>query len=413
MAVTPVPLKAAPRSPSPASERHVAIGQGMPVFDDLLTASLKARGIPGAALAIAKNGKLVVARGYGLVNVKTHEPATLDTLFSTASVTKTITAAAVLRLVDQGKLSLDDPIYPLLGKPQPLGRAVLDPQVEKITVRDLLLQAGGWNTKYHSDVVHQTRKIARVASEKLPLAAATVLRYGLGQPLDFPPGAETHYSTFGCFVAKLVVEHAARQPYETYVRQEVLRPMGISGMRLEQLAPAYAAGEARRYGRGQRELPGGRGPIGAPAGSWLASVVDLARFLVNVSGDDGASVLSSASRREMLAAPPPPLPARQSGSHVGLGWDSVREESGGIQFYKGGSVAGIRTHIEHRADGIDWVLLLNSAGQVQGQPPAAGEIIDQIRQAIEATSDWPDRNLFEGPAKASGPRRASAGSVVL
>ncbi len=85
---------------------------------------------------------------------------TLDTLFSTASVTKTITAAAVLRLVDQGKLSLDDPIYPLLGKPRPLGRPTIDPQVDKITVRHLLLHAGGWNTKYHSDVLRQTRKIS-------------------------------------------------------------------------------------------------------------------------------------------------------------------------------------------------------------------------------------------------------------
>ena len=89
-------------------------------------------------MAIAKDGRLLLARGYGLANVQTREPVTLYTLFSTATVTKTITAAAALHLVDQGKLALDDPVYGLLGKPRPLGQPALDPRVEKITVRRVL-----------------------------------------------------------------------------------------------------------------------------------------------------------------------------------------------------------------------------------------------------------------------------------
>jgi len=411
------PVPTVPASPKPAPVANPApapVGQGMPIFDSIMNAALKSRGIPGGALAIARDGKLLMAQGYGLANVQTRDPVTLDTLFCTASVAKTITAVAVLHLVDLGKLSLDDPVYPLLGKPRPLGRPTIDPQVEKITVRHLLLHAGGWNTKYHSDVLRQTQKISRAATEKLPLSANAVLRYGLSQPLDFVPGSESHYSNFGYFLAKMIVERTARQPYETYVRQQVLRPMGINEMRLEQLAPAYAAHEARRYGPGGRELPGGREPIAAPAGNWLASVVDLARFLTAVSGTRGKPFLSSAARQQMLAAPSPPLALRRNGSHIGLGWDSVTEESGGIQFHKMGSVAGARAYIEHRADGIDWVLLLNSDGQVQDQPPAAGEIIDKIHEAIDATRrDWPDRNLFESPAAAPGPRQTRTGSVVL
>ena len=404
--VAPKPAPAGPRSPAP-------VGQGMPAFDEIMNNALKAHSIPGGALAIAKDGKLLVARGYGLANVQTREPVTLDTLFSTATVTRTITAAAVLHLVDQGKLSLDDPIYPLLGKPRPLGQPAIDPQVEKITVRHLLLHAGGWNTKYHTDALHQTKKIARATTEKLPLSVDAVLRYGLSQPLDFAPGAETHYSNFGYFVAKVVLERCARQPYESYVRRQVLRPMGIREMRIEQLAPAYAVGEAHRYGAGGRELPGGREAIAAPAGNWLASVVDLTRFLTAVSGTRGKPFLGTDARRQMLAVPPPPLTPRRGGSHIGLGWDSVTEESRGMQFYKRGVVVGVRTHIEHRSDGIDWVLLLNSEGQVQDRPPAVVEIIDKIRQAIDATRDWPDRNLFESPAVAPAPKQKPTGSVVL
>ncbi len=246
----------------------------------------------------------------------------------------------------------------------------------------------------------------------MPLSADAVLRYGLSQPLDFAPGTESHYSNFGYFLAKLVVERSARQPYETYVRQQVLRPMGINEMRLEQLAPAYAAREAHRYGAGGRELPGGREPIAAPAGNWLASVVDLARFLTSVSGTRGKPFLSSAARQQMLAVPPPPLVPRRNGSHVGLGWDSVAEGPRGIQFHKSGSAAGVRAYIEHRCDGIDWVLLLNSDGQVQNQPPAAAEIIGKIHQAIDATRDWPDRNLFESPVAAPALRQKPAGPVA-
>jgi len=407
------PAPTASKSPPAVDRRPAPIGQGMPVFDDIMFEALKARGIPGGALAIAKDGKLLVARGYGLANAQTREPVTLETLFSISSVTKTITAATLLHLVDQGKLSLDDPVYPLLGKPRPLGRLTVDSQVEKITVRQLLLHAGGWNTKYHSDLLRQTQKIARAAAEKLPLSANTVMRYGLSQPLDFTPGTESHFSNFGYFLAKMAIEGAARQPYESYVRQEVLRPMGISEMRMELLAPAYAAREAHRYGAAGREFPGGRESISAPAGNWLSTVVDLARFLTAVSGTRGKPYLSFAARQQMLAAPPPPLLPRRNGSHVGLGWDSVAEEPWGICFHKMGSSLGVRTLIEHRPNGFDWVLLLNCDGQLPGLPPAAGEIGDKIRQAIDATRDWPDRNLFESPAAAPAQRQKSTGSVVL
>jgi len=410
-----------PASPLPESSKHApaanrgssAVGQGMPVFDEIMNEALKARGIPGGALAIAKDGKLLVARGYGTANLQTREPVTLETLFSIASISKTITATAVLHLVDRRKLSLDDPVFSLLGKPHPLGRPTIDPRVEKITVRQLLLHAGGWNPKYHSDVLRQTQKIARAAAEKLPVSANAVLRYGLSQPLDFAPGAESHFSNFGDFLAKLAIETTARQPYESYVRQEVFRPMGISDVRMEMLAPAYAAREAHRYGSGGRELPGGRGPIAAPAGNWLASVVDLARFLTAVSGTRGKPFLTLAARQQMLAVPPPPLSLRRNGSHVGLGWDSVVEEPWGTEFHKSGVAAGVRTLIEHRPNGIDWVLLLNADGDVPGQPSAESEIGEKIRQAIDVTRDWPERDLFEGPTAAPAQRQKSAGSVVL
>jgi CubicO group peptidase (beta-lactamase class C family) len=399
MAVPPQRGTAAPHPPAkpmlPVKIEGPRLGQGTPEFDQIVNDALKARHIPGAALAIVKEGKLVVARGYGLANTKTHEPVSLDTLFSIASITKTITAVAALRLVDKGKLSLDDPVYSLLGKPHPLGRAAVDPQVEKITVRQLLLHSGGWNSKLQGDVLRQTQKIARLTGEKRPLSAETVTSYGLSRPLDFVPGTASHYSNFCYFLAKRVVERAAKLPYESFVRQQVLAPVGIDDMRLEQLAPAYATHEAHRYRNDGQELPGGREPIAAPAGSWLATVVDLAHFASATNPGEGNPLLSTNARQEMFAMPPPPLGKRKSGSHVGLGWDVVRDGADGLEYHKSGNSAGIRTYIEHCGKDIDWVLLLNSDGTPDGQTPAVTKLVEQIRQAIDATVRWPDRDLFQ------------------
>jgi CubicO group peptidase (beta-lactamase class C family) len=406
IAMTPAVLAAAPlggataphSSAKPVLPVRISaprLGEGTPVFDQIVIDALKARHIPGAALAVVKDGKLVIARGYGMANTKTKEPVGLDTLFSTASITKTITAVAALRLVDQEKLSLDANVYALLDKPRPVGRPAVDPQVEKITVRQLLLHAGGWNAQLHGDILRQTKKIARLTGEKSPLSADTLTRYGLGQPLDFVPGSESHYSNFCYFLAKRVVERAARQPYESYVRQQILAPLGINEMRLEQLAPAYATHEARRYRSDGQELPGGREPIAAPGGSWLATIVDLARFAAATDAAGGNPLLSANARQEMFAIPPPPLGKRKSGTHVGLGWDVVRERGDGLEYHKSGNSAGVRTYIEHCGKDVDWVLLLNSDGTPEGQKPAASRLVEQLRRAIDATLQWPERDLFQ------------------
>jgi N-acyl-D-amino-acid deacylase len=397
------PPHSSAKVPLPVRISAPRLGLGTPVLDQIVSDALKARHIPGAALAIVKDGKLVVARGYGLANSKTNEPVTLDTLFSTASISKTITAVAALRLVDQEKLSLDACVYALLEKPRPVGRVAVDPQVEKITLRQLLQHSGGWNAALHGDVLAQPKKIAKLMGEKSPLSADAMTRYGLSQPLDFAPGSASHYSNFSYFLVKRIVEKAARQPYESYVRQQVLAPLGVSDMRLEQVSPGYAAHEAHRYHGDGREVSGGREAIGAPAGNWLATVVDLAHFTsATATSGAGAPLLSANARQEMFAVPPPPLGKRKSGAHVGLGWDVVRDGTDGLEYHKIGAAAGVRTYIEHCGKDIDWVLLLNSDGTPDGQKAAVTLLVEQIRRAIDATPQWPDRDLFQNsPAVAT------------
>ena len=373
--------------------RPPQLGLGTPVFDKIIGDALAERNIPGAALAIVRDGKLVVARGYGLANVKTKEPVALDTLFSTASVTKTITAAAVLRLADQGKLSLDDSAYALLGKPRPLGRAAIDPRMEKITAREILLQAAGWNSTYHPDALRQTKRIARLTAEKLPVSAEAVTRFGLSQPLDYVPGSEIHSSSFAYFLAKRIVERARGSPMKLTSASRSFSRWAFTTCASSSLHRPTWRTKARRYRNGT-ELPGGREAIAAPAGNWLATVVDLARFAKAVSGLYGKPLLSAKSHERDVchAARTAENAKKRHTRRIGLGHGA--RTAAGREYHKSGSAAGVRAYIEHCGKDIDWVLLLNSDGTADGTTTAMSGLIQKVRQAIDGATEWPERDLF-------------------
>jgi len=363
-------------------------------LDQLVIDAIHARHIPGIALALCKDGNLLVARGYGWANLTTHETIATDSLFCLAGVSNVITATAVLKLVDEGRLSLDDRVYTLLGKPQPQASAAVDSRYEQITVRHLLLHSGGWNEKSRGDYMFMPTKIAHKIHEKLPLSHESLLRYAVSQPLDFAPGTQSRHSNFGYFLARLVVERASKQPYETYVRQHILLPLGISAMRLEQSAPGYVAREVRRYDNRGLELPGGHTAIGTPHGNWIGSATDLAKLLSSIAGGDSRAVLKPESVAAMLAMPAPPLAARKGGAHLGLGWDGVQMLATGTAYHKWGAVAGVRTFVEHRPSGITWLVMLNSDGEGVEQGSASKELVDKLREVIDRTTEWPQRNLF-------------------
>jgi len=111
---------------------------GLAHLDEVMRKTLTQRGIPGAALAIVKEGRLVMARGYGWANVEAREQVQPTSLFNLASCTKPFTAAGILKLVEEGKLRLDDHVFQLLGDLRPLGGGKVDPRLQQITVRQLL-----------------------------------------------------------------------------------------------------------------------------------------------------------------------------------------------------------------------------------------------------------------------------------
>src|SRR5437762_6819130 len=113
-------------------------GPGLKAFDEAMLKIMDRHGIPGASLAIAKEGKLVLAKGYGWANIASGKAIQPDTLFGLASLSKPLTAIAVLKLVEQGKLELDAPVFGLLKHIKLPARAQSDPRLPNVTVRHCL-----------------------------------------------------------------------------------------------------------------------------------------------------------------------------------------------------------------------------------------------------------------------------------
>src|SRR5262249_53813341 len=146
-------------------------------------------GVPGAALAIVKDGRLVLAKGYGLANVQEDRSVQPDSLFCLASVSKAITAATILKLIDEKRLGIDEPAFARLSYLMP-PRGPADPRVSKITVRMLLNPSGGWDRRASGDPSGFSRRIQRAFRIRRPVTADELIRYMLRRTLDFAPGTE-------------------------------------------------------------------------------------------------------------------------------------------------------------------------------------------------------------------------------
>jgi N-acyl-D-amino-acid deacylase len=373
-------------------------GPGLERINQRLREQMVQAAIPGASLAVARGGSLVLARGYGWANVEAHEPVHPHTLFGLASVSKSLTAVTVLKLVEDGRLGLDAPAFKLLDKLQPLPGDTVDPRIGTITVRQLLQHSGGWDRKLSGDPNTFSERVAERMQVKPPITAEQLARYMLGLKLDFDPGTASRYSNFGYVVLGLVIERVTGQSYEQAVRALVLHPLGLDAIRLDvPRGKGYLPGEAHRYGpKGAENRQGGHLPITMASGGWLSTATELVRFLIALDGTRGARFLSAATTRAMTSPPAAPIRPRADGSTFGLGWDKVMRSPQGSFYCKGGGLLGIHAHIEHTEDGIDWALLWNGGRVDQNAEEGTTEpLVNSLRQSLAAVELWPETDFFD------------------
>jgi N-acyl-D-amino-acid deacylase len=360
-------------------------------LDDAMEAHLRDLKTPGGALAVAKDGRLLYAKGFGKADLEKDAPVAAAALFRIASISKPLTAVAVLDLAEQGKLDLDARAFVLLGL-KPTG----DPRLETVTVRQLLQHTAGWDRGKSGDAMFRSVEIAAALGMDAPADAAAVIKFMVGQPLDFDPGTRYAYSNLGYCILGRLIEKVTGEPYEAYVKRAVLAPMGITRMRLgRSLFEERAADEVRYYQRdlkprdsvfskvkGEVAFPYGGFCIEAmdAHGGWLASAVDLVKF-----GSRLDRVLEPKSVEAMFAAPPV---LKQAAVHYGCGWQVRRVEGKGFNTWHTGSLPGTSTLLVRRHDGFVWAALFNERG------PQSGRIDGALHGAADAVGKWPDGDLF-------------------
>jgi len=196
---------------------------------DAVAKQLLSRHTVGVSIAVAREGRLILAHGYGMANVEHSVAVTPETVFHIASISKNILAAVVLQLVDQGKLRLDDDVTKYVPEAPTQGR--------RVTVRQLL---------NHTSGIYSFTSLPNAAdNERLELTHEQVLRLIKDRPFDFEPGTRWRYDNSAFYLAGMVVERVTKQEYGAYVREHVFKPLGMSSASLcyaRMIVPHLASG---------------------------------------------------------------------------------------------------------------------------------------------------------------------------
>ena len=306
--------------------------------DRFVQATMSEQKVPGVAVAVLRNGEVIVSKGYGLANVEHKVPVTPATIFQLGSVGKMFTAAAIMRQVEDGKMRLDDPISRYLGDVPPSWGA--------ITIRHLLTHTSG--------VANQGDDfdLRRDYSDDELVKAAYAL------PLDFAPGKRWSYSNTGYILLGIIAQKASGRSYLDILKTDVFAPLGMStarGISDRDIVPNRAAGYEPVKGELKNQDFVSPTMNATADGSLYTSLNDMIAWDRGVMG---GKVLSDTSWRQVFA------PVRlSSGKPYPYGFAWFIDQAGGKpKLHHSGAWQGFRAnYARYLGEGLSVIVLTNSA----------------------------------------------------
>jgi N-acyl-D-amino-acid deacylase len=384
---------------------------GMGSYDQGITDLMRKYAIPGGAVAVLRDGKLIYARGFGYADVENKTPVQPDALFRIASVSKPITGVAIMKLAEEGKLTLDDRAAPFIAHLIPAQGATVDSRWEQVTIRQLLNHMGGWDRDKPNggfDPMFRPAIAAAAVNAPAPASAETIIRYMKGMPFDFNPGEKHVYSNFGYAILGRVIERLSGMPYEEYVRARVLQPVGADRTRLGRTRMGDALADEVKYywpGMGLNSplvpsvFPGeGTVPVNYGGyyveamdshGGWVSSTVDLLRFMAGVDGRASRPDILSAGLVAEMTSNGAAVCAGGACYYAG-GW-LIRPTQGDANWWHGGSLPGTTSILVRSYHNFSWVALFNArsaTGTFDGELDAA------LWGALASVTSFPTHDLF-------------------
>jgi CubicO group peptidase (beta-lactamase class C family) len=302
--------------------------------------------VPGLSVAIARQGRLVYKEGFGFANTQTNEKLTTSHLFRIASVTKPITSVAIFRLIEQGRLHLQDRIF---GNSALLettyGTTPYGKYVQDITVEHLLTHTcGGWQNNASDPMF----RFPQMNHQQL-------IGWTLDHlPLAHTPGEHWAYSNFGYCLLGRVIEKVTGKAYRDFVREVVLSPSGVSDMKIAgNTAQLRARREVIYYDQDDEDPYNMNVERMDSHGGWLATPADLVDFATHVDGfSTTPSILKRATIQEMIS------PSRANPAYA-KGW--MINSAG--NWWHNGSLPGSTTIMVRTASGFCWAALTNTRRQ--------------------------------------------------
>jgi D-alanyl-D-alanine carboxypeptidase len=311
---------------------HPPVGQADRA-DNLIKAEMQRQNIPGLSLVVLKDGKIIKAAGYGFANVKLQIPATPETVYKIASVSKQFIATGIMLLVQEGKLGLDDPISKYLEGTPATWKA--------ITIRRLLTHTSG--------IVREPPGFDpfKVQSD------GDVIKSAYNLPLRFAPGEKWEYSNTGYFALAEIIRKVTGLPWGEYLSEKVFRPSGMKTTfttNTKENLPNRAVG----YTDNEKLLKADDWPALRPSGAFLSTVLDLAKWDAVLNSD---KILSDSTRRQMWT---PAKLNNGAAQPYGFGW-FLGEISGRKEAHHTGGMPGFRAGFMHFLDGerLTVIVLMN------------------------------------------------------
>lgn len=364
-------------------------------FDSKIESFMRRWGLKGGSFALMRHDSLIYAKGYGYANDTLK--CDVNNVFRIASASKLITATAIMRLVERGRLHLDDQVF---GQEGILcDTAFLNlrhPDLKKITVRHLLQHTSGLYSPL-GDPAFNNISVATSLDKKLPLSVDDMVLYATRCRVRTRPGGSYDYSNLGYILLGKIVERASSMDYESYVRDSILAPIGCRDMFLgrnfsEHRAPNeveyYEVKEAEpveAYDGSGRMVMKSRGGndvnlLGA-AGGWVASPVEILKLVAAIDDCDvRPNILNDETIRLMSI---------YSKTEKPMGWASVNSSS----WLRSGSMSGTGALIKKQNDGYTWMFVTNSSAWIG--PKLSSHMSYSISQAIRGVKRWPKRDMFD------------------
>jgi CubicO group peptidase (beta-lactamase class C family) len=309
--------------------------------DEYVEGERTKRHIPGLSVAVVQNGELVLAKGYGQANVELDAPCTADTVYQIGSITKQFTATAIMALVEEGKMALDDPIAKYLDN---------TPETWKdITVRHLLNHTSG--IKSYTNVAENMAKV------RLDRTRDDIIGTVRDLPLEFVPGDKWVYNNTGYFLLGLIIEKVSGKAYAEFLQERIFKPLDMNATRVNELqdivkqrATGYAwSGKLQNAEHASMSWP-------FSAGAIVSTVADLAKWDTALCSE---KTLKRTSLDQMWTK------TKLNGgkeTEYGFGW-GVSDYRGHKLIGHGGGIHGFTTDIARFVnDKLTVVVLTNLSG---------------------------------------------------